>query len=246
MRPLEKKRVAILATDGFEQSELLEPLESLRAAGARVDVIAPKAGTLRGWSRGDWGKHVDVDVELSAADFDRYDGLVLPGGVINADHLRAMPEAVGFVRAFVASGKPLAAICHAPWALIEARAVEGRTLTSFHTLQTDLKNAGAQWVDEEVVVDGALVTSRKPDDLPAFNQRFAALLAGEAPPQATDLVQDEIDTARRTIDAKEIEALLSEDHPTTRSHRPRATRERKRPTTTAKPAARQGASRKRR
>lgn len=174
---LEGKRVAILATDGFEQSELLEPLKALREAGATTEVVSPKSGRIKGWNHTDWGQEVEVDVELSAADADSYDALVLPGGVMNPDHLRANRRAVEFVREFVAAKKPVAAICHGPWTLIEAGAVRGRRLTSWPSLKTDLRNAGADWVDEEVVVDQGLVTSRKPDDLPAFNRRMIEEIA---------------------------------------------------------------------
>lgn len=165
---LEGKKVAILATDGFEQVELTEPLKALRAAGAECDVVAPKAGKIRGFKFTDWGDEVDVDVTLEDADPDAYDALVLPGGVINPDRLRIMPEAVSFVRRFFEAKKPVGAICHGPWTLINAECVDGRTMTSWPSVRVDLVNAGASWVDEEVVVDNGLVTSRKPDDLPAF------------------------------------------------------------------------------
>ena len=169
---LEGKRVAILATDGFEQSELLEPMKALREAGAAVEIVSPKSGSIKAWNHSDWGEEIEVDVELSADD-----ALVLPGGVMNPDHLRANRSAVEFVRDFAAAKKPVAAICHGPWTLIEAGAVRGRRLTSWPSLKTDLRNAGADWVDEEVVVDQGLVTSRKPDDLPAFNRRMIEEIA---------------------------------------------------------------------
>jgi protease I len=174
---LEGKRVAILATDGFEQSELLEPMKALREAGAAVEIVSPKSGSIKAWNHSDWGEEIEVDVELSAADAEDYDALVLPGGVMNPDHLRANRSAVEFVRDFAAAKKPVAAICHGPWTLIEAGAVRGRRLTSWPSLKTDLRNAGADWVDEEVVVDQGLVTSRKPDDLPAFNRRMIEEIA---------------------------------------------------------------------
>lgn len=164
--------VAILAADGFEQAELLEPREALDDAGATTEVVSPTPDEIRGWKKGDWGKKVDVDVPLGDADADSYDALLLPGGVMNPDRLRMNPAAVTFVRKFVEAGKPIAAICHGPWTLIEAQAVRGRRVTSWPSLRTDLENAGARWVDEEVVVDDGLVTSRKPDDIPAFNRKM--------------------------------------------------------------------------
>jgi protease I len=166
------KRIAILATNGFEQSELEEPQQALEAAGAHTDVVSPVGGEIRGWKHADWGSPVTVDVTLEAAAADRYDALVLPGGVLNPDQLRMNPRAVEFVRSFVRSGKPIAAICHGPWTLIDADAVRGRKLTSWPSLRRDLENAGARWVDQQVVVDRGLVTSRKPEDLPAFNQKM--------------------------------------------------------------------------
>jgi protease I len=169
---LSGKRIAILATNGFEQSELEEPKKALEAAGARADVVSLTQGQIRGWQHTDWGNSVHVDVPIARASSDDYDGLVLPGGVINPDKLRMDPEAVAFVRAFVQSGKPIAAICHGPWTLINAGGVRGRRMTSWPSLQADLENAGATWVDQQVVVDQGLVTSRKPDDLQAFNQKM--------------------------------------------------------------------------
>jgi protease I len=166
------KRFAILATNGFEQSELEEPKKALEAAGARADVVSLNQGQIRGWQHTDWGNSVAVDVPIERADSDDYDGLVLPGGVINPDKLRMDPEAIDFVRAFVEAGKPIAAICHGPWTLINAGGVRGRKMTSWPSLQVDLENAGAHWVDQQVVVDQGLVTSRKPDDLPAFNRKM--------------------------------------------------------------------------
>jgi protease I len=174
--PLAGKRIAILATEGFEEVELTEPLKALRDAGARVDVIAPEAGIhfgqIKGWDMTDWGKKVDVDVKLSDADSASYDALHLPGGLMNPDKLRLIPDAVSFIKSFFTAQKPVSAICHAPWLLIEAGVVKGRTLTSWPSLRTDLLNAEAHWVDKEVVVDGNLTTSRKPDDLPAFNRQI--------------------------------------------------------------------------
>ncbi|PYR76209.1 MAG: protease [Acidobacteria bacterium] len=172
MAELSGKRVAALVDNGFEQSELLEPRKALEDAGARVDVVSPQRSEVRGWKHTDWGKSVSVDRGLDEASADEYDALLLPGGVMNPDKLRVNPKAVAFVKAFVAAGKPIAAICHAPWTLIEAEAVRGRRVTSWPSLKTDLRNAGANWVDEECVVDNGLVTSRKPDDIPAFNKKM--------------------------------------------------------------------------
>jgi protease I len=172
---LHGKRVAILATDGFEEDELLKPLHALESAGAQVDVVSPTGGWIKGWKHTDWGEEVAVDLELRKAKPEAYDALVLPGGVINADKLRIVPEAVAFVRYFVQANKPIGAICHAPWTLIEADAVRGHKMTSWPSLRTDLKNAGADWVDEPCVVDGLLVTSRKPDDLEAFDKGIVEL-----------------------------------------------------------------------
>jgi len=174
------KRVAIVATHGFEQSELLEPCKALRAAGAAVDVVAPAGEPIQGMRHHEKGDKVAVDRTIGAVGADDYDGLVLPGGVANPDALRADPRVVAFVRGFFRAGKPVAAICHGPWTLIEAEAVRGRMLTSWPSLKTDLSNAGARWVDREVVVDGNLVTSRNPGDLPAFCREFASLLAAGA------------------------------------------------------------------
>ena len=173
---LHGKKVAILATDGFEQSELIEPLKALGNAGAAVEVIAPHGGEIQGWKHHDKGDTVKVDKTLDQAKPDDYDGLVLPGGVVNPDALRTDPRAVAFVRAFFDAKKPIGAICHGPWTLIEADAVRGRTVTSWPSLKTDLTNAGATWVDREVVADNGLVTSRKPDDLPAFNAKLIEAL----------------------------------------------------------------------
>jgi protease I len=169
---LDGKTIAILATDGFEQVELTEPKRALEEAGATVHVIAPEGGRIRGWDRTDWGEEVAVDLELGQARPESYDGLVLPGGQINPDKLRLVPQAVDFVRAFFAAGKPVGAICHGPWLLVEADVARGRRVTSYPSIRTDLKNAGAEWVDQEVVVDQGLVTSRKPDDIPAFNAKL--------------------------------------------------------------------------
>ena len=177
---LEGVRVAILATDGFEQSELTEPRKALDAAGAVTRVVSPKSGMLRGWNHKEWGEEVRVDQLLDAADPKNYDALLLPGGVMNPDHLRMEPKAVSFVKDFVATGRPVAAICHGPWTLVEAGVVRGKTFTSWPSVKTDLKNAGAHWVDKEVVTDGQFISSRKPDDIPAFNRALIeAVGAGE-------------------------------------------------------------------
>jgi protease I len=176
-KSLETKKIAILATDGFEKSELLEPKKALEAAGAEVDVISLKAGEIKSWDRKNWGEAIAVDVTLSNASAEDYEALVLPGGVMNPDALRIQDEAIRFIRAFAEAGKPIGAICHGPWTLIEAGFVDGKKMTSWPSLKTDLKNAGAEWVDEMVVVDENLVTSRKPADLPAFNEKLIALIA---------------------------------------------------------------------
>ena len=162
------RKVAVLATDGFEQSELEKPVEALKAAGATVEVVSPKAGQIQGWEHQEKGRAVTVDRELASADAATYDALVLPGGVMNPDALRLEPKAIAFIRHFVTQKKPIAAICHGPWTLINAGGVEGKHMTSWPSLELDLRNAGAHWTDREVVVDQGLVTSRKPDDLPAF------------------------------------------------------------------------------
>jgi protease I len=170
------KRVAILATDGFEQSELLKPRQALKDAGFEVDVVSLRAGEIRGWDKKDWGDSIAVDAELSNASADQYDALLLPGGVINPDKLRMESKAVAFVKAFDDAGKLVAAICHGPWMLIESGAANGRELTSWPSLRTDLTNAGARWKDEEVVLDENLITSRNPDDIPAFSKAIIKAL----------------------------------------------------------------------
>jgi protease I len=174
---LQGKKVAILVSDGFEQSELLEPRKALDEAGAITQVVSPAEKKVKGWNHKDWGNEVPVDVSLDSANAQEFDALLLPGGVMNPDQLRLNPKAVAFVKQFMDEGKPVAAICHGPWTLLEAGAVRGRTLTSWPSLKTDLNNAGATWVDQEVVTDGLLVTSRKPDDIPAFNREMIRLFA---------------------------------------------------------------------
>jgi protease I len=170
---LKGKKIAFLvANEGVEQVELTEPLEALREAGAEVELLAPEAGEVQAFEHLDKGGTFTADRAVADANAADYDGLVLPGGVANPDQLRTEEEAVAFVRDFFAAGKPVGAICHAPWTLVEAEVLEGRTVTSWPSLQTDLRNAGAEWVDEEVHVDQGLITSRKPDDLPAFNAKI--------------------------------------------------------------------------
>jgi protease I len=171
---LSGKRVAILVANGFEQVELTGPKEGLEAAGAETDIISPVEKKVRGWEGEDmdWGSKFKVDVPLAEANARNYDALLLPGGVMNPDKLRIEPQAIEFIRQFVNSGKPIGAICHGPWTLIEAGAVRGRRMTSYPSIKTDLMNAGANWVDEEVVVDNGIVTSRKPADIPAFNRKL--------------------------------------------------------------------------
>jgi protease I len=177
MNVLNNRRVAMLATDGFEQSELEQPLNALREAGAQVDIISLKGGSIKGWNEGNWGKDVNVDKTLDDVKTADYHGLVLPGGVMSPDKLRASKEAVAFVNSFFEEKKPIAAICHGPWTMIETGKLKGRTVTSYPSLKTDLINAGAEWVDKEVVVDNGLVTSRNPNDLPAFCKKMIEEIA---------------------------------------------------------------------
>ena len=166
-----EKRIAILATHGFEESELASPKEAMEKEGFKVDVVSLEKGKIKSWDKDDWGKEYDVDKVISDVSAKDYNALVLPGGVINPDKLRREDSILQFVRDFFKQSKPVAAICHASWTLISAEVVEGRTMTSFNSIRKDLENAGALWVDKEVVVDEALVTSRNPDDLPAFNAK---------------------------------------------------------------------------
>jgi len=168
MPKLDNRKVAILSTHGFEQSELEHPLQALREAGAEVHVVSPESGEIRGWDKDDWGRSVPVDRQLSDVTVQDYDGLVVPGGQINPDLLRVNAEAVAFVKGFVTAKKPIGAICHGPWLLVEADAVKGRAVTSYPSIRTDVENAGGKWEDSEVVVDQGIVTSRNPGDLPAF------------------------------------------------------------------------------
>jgi len=174
---LQGKTIAILATDGFEQSELVKPKEALEQAGARTQVVSPTENKIKGWEKKDWGKEVPVDVPLKSANPAQYDALLLPGGVMNPDQLRMITDAVNFVKHFIDSRKPVAAICHGPWMLVEAGAVRGRTVTSWPSLKTDIRNAGGTWEDKEVIVSNGVVTSRKPDDIPAFNREMIELFS---------------------------------------------------------------------
>ena len=183
-------RVAVLAADGVEQVELERPWQALEEAGAEPELVSLDSGTITAFHHIDKGDPKTVDAVVSTADPDEYAALVLPGGVINGDFIRADADAVAFVKSFFDGGKPVAAICHAPWVLAEADVVRGRRMTSWPSLQTDLRNAGAKWVDEEVVVDGALVTSRKPDDLDAFTAAMVELFA-EPPMEDTDGEEDD-------------------------------------------------------
>lgn len=169
--------MAILAADGFEQAELEGPLAALQSAGATVRIVSPKAGKIVGMRHMETGDSVNVDLVLKAAGAEDFDALVIPGGLYNPDTLRSNPEAVKFVGAFAKAGKPIAAICHGPWLLIEANLVSGRRVTSWPAIQTDVRNAGGDWVDEEVVVDHGIVTSRKPEDIPAFNRKLIEEIA---------------------------------------------------------------------
>jgi protease I len=175
---LQGLNVAILVTDGFEQVELTEPRKALDEAGATTKLVSPKRDRVRAWYFTEWSVEFPVDVTLDQAKPEDFDALMLPGGVINPDSLRIQPKAAAFAKAFFDAGKPVAAICHGPWTVIETGAARGRRMTSWPSLKTDLKNAGADWVDEEAVVDKGLVTSRKPDDIPAFNRETVKLFSG--------------------------------------------------------------------
>lgn len=199
--PLAGKKIAILMADGFEQDEFVEPRNALKNAGAQPLIVSPVRGKVRGWKKTEWGDTFPVDIPLDTADANDFDGLLLPGGVMNPNTLRGNSTAVQFVREFFSQGKPVAAICHGPWTLIDAGVVKGRQVTSYHSIRSDLINAGAKWVDEEVVVDNGLVTSRKPADIPAFNlkmiEEFAegkhdGQMAGISTPQsaASDIMSE--------------------------------------------------------
>lgn len=179
-KELKDKRVAILVADGFEQVEMTEPRKALEEAGAKTELVSPSQKEVQGWNHYEKANKFAVDVELDAAHAENYDALLLPGGVLNPDQLRVNPKAVEFVKSFFQDGKPVAAICHGPWMLVEADVVKGRAVTSWPSVKTDLRNAGAQWLDMEVVADHGLVTSRKPDDIPAFNRKMIEAFADGA------------------------------------------------------------------
>ena len=170
MNRLDGKRIAILVANGFEQVELTGPKEALEEAGAKAHIVSTESDKVTAWDKTNWGEEFKVDVSIDEANAQDFDGIVLPGGQINPDLLRVNERAVQFVKSFASQDKPIAAICHGPWTLIEADLVRGRRLTSYPSIKTDLKNAGANWVDEEVVIDNGMITSRKPDDIPAFNE----------------------------------------------------------------------------
>jgi len=178
---LRGKKIAILATDGFEQVELVDPRKALDEAGAQTAIVSPATTPkIKAWNHKRWGRFYKVDVPLAEAKPENFDALLLPGGVMNPDKMRRNPQVLSFVKGFFEANKPVAAICHAPWTLIDAEVVEGRRLTSYHSIQTDLRNAGAEWVDEQVVEDNNLVTSRSPDDIPALNRKIIEKFQGEA------------------------------------------------------------------
>lgn len=177
MTNIKGKKVAILSETGFEESELISPKEALEQAGVQVDIISPKKGTIRGWKDGDWGKELTVDKDIEAADDQDYVALILPGGVMNPDKLRVNKAAIEFVKRFSETGKPIAAICHGPQTLIESGLLEGKEMTSYPSIKTDLINAGAKWTDKDVVVDQGLITSRSPKDLPVFNAKIIEQLS---------------------------------------------------------------------
>ncbi|HEY7405085.1 MAG TPA: type 1 glutamine amidotransferase domain-containing protein [Candidatus Angelobacter sp.] len=174
---LKGRKIAILATNGFEQDELLKPREALEQTGAETTVISLQPGKIKGWNHTDWGKEIPVDLTVEQAKAGDFDALLLPGGVINPDKLRMEPKAVAFVKSFFDEGKPVAAICHGPWMVIEAGAARGRKIASWPSLKTDIRNAGGEWVDQEAVTDGNLVSARKPDDIPAFNRALIDLIS---------------------------------------------------------------------
>jgi len=185
------KRVAILATDGVEQAELTEPRKALDEAGASTTLVSPKTVAIKAWQHDHWGEELRVDLPLDQADADNFDALMLPGGVMNPDHLRTNRKAVEFVQRFVSSGKPVAAICHGPWLLVEADAVRGRMLTSWPSLKTDIRNAGGEWVDRAVATDQKLVTSRQPDDLPKFCAKLVDMFSSAIEERRWDAVVEQ-------------------------------------------------------
>jgi protease I len=170
-------KVAVLITDGFEEVEMTQPRQALDQAGAQTSIVSPKTGRVRAWKFSEWGEEYPVDISLDQARPNTFDALLLPGGVMNPDRLRMDEKAVTFVKAFFDAGKPVAVICHGPWTIIETGHARGKHIASWPSLKTDLRNAGAQWMDREVVVDGNLVSSRKPDDIPAFNREMIAIFS---------------------------------------------------------------------
>lgn len=184
MNNLKGIRVAILVDNGFERVEMTDTRKALDEAGAETKLISPQEKQVRAWEMKEWGGNYPVDQKLDGAEPNNFDALLLPGGVMNPDHLRMNPKAVAFVKAFVDGGKPVAAICHGPWTLVEAGGVKGKKMTSWPSLKTDLKNAGADWADKEVIVDRTLVSSRKPDDIPAFNREMIKLFASQVTSKA--------------------------------------------------------------
>jgi protease I len=179
MDRLKGKKIAILSTNGFEESELFEPKKALEENGAEIFIISPEKGKIKAWNHGNWSREIEVSLTVDEANWNDYDALVIPGGVINPDKLRRSQEAVTFVRRFFEGNKLVASICHGPQLLIEAEVVKGRKMTSFHSIKKDLVNAGANWIDSEVVFDEGLITSRNPQDLEAFNQKIIDVLSGE-------------------------------------------------------------------
>lgn len=180
MTDITRAKIAILATDGYEKSELFEPKRQLSEAGASVTVVAPDTGEIKSWDKTDWGEATSVDAPLASVGLEDFDALVLPGGQINPDVLRTNPDAVAFIKEFVNSGKTVAAICHAPWLLIEAGVVNGRNVTSYHSIKTDVVNAGGNWRDDAPVIDGNLITARNPDDLDVFCDAIITAIDGQA------------------------------------------------------------------
>ena len=172
---LDNMKIAILVENGFEQVEMTEPKKALEQAGAKIEIVSPAGEKVKGWEHVKWGNEFKVDTPLDSANPDDYDALLLPGGVMNPDKLRTNPKAVEFVKSFLEKNKPIAAICHGPWMLVESGEIKGRKLTSWHSIKTDVQNAGGNWIDKEAVVDGNLVTSRKPEDIPAFNENMINL-----------------------------------------------------------------------
>lgn len=194
-KKLNGKKVAILVADGFEQVEMTKPREALQEAGAETSIVSPSSGKIQGMNHADKGDKFDVDIELKDARPEEFDALMILGGLMNPDQLRSTPDALDFTRHFFESGKPVAAICHGPWVLIDAGVVRGRTMTSWPAIKTDLRNAGANWVDKEVVVDNGLVTSRKPDDIPAFNEKMIEeFCEGKHSPAPAALAAAELET----------------------------------------------------